>query len=177
MKISSLERAFRSVNEMVREGVFQAYAVGGAMGALFYTEPSATYDLDIFVLLSDSDGALSLPPLARLYKFARAKGHVVEREHILLNGVPVQFLPAPSALVEEAVRSAVTKKVGTTPVKVMRPEHLAAIMVEVGRPKDRLRLQAFLAEKVITEKDMESLLKAHRLWIRWQGMKREMGFP
>jgi hypothetical protein len=36
MKIASVERAFRSVNEMVREGVFQAYAVGGAMGALFY---------------------------------------------------------------------------------------------------------------------------------------------
>jgi hypothetical protein len=177
MRIASVERAFRTVNAMVREGVFLDYAVGGAMAALFYLEPSATYDLDVFVLLPETESARSPAPLEGLYEYAGARGFAVDREHILIEGVPVQFLPAPSPLVEEAVRSAVTKKVGTTPVRVLRPEHLAAILVEVGRPKDRLRLQQFLTEKVVTEKALEGLLRSYGLWTRWQAMKKGMGLP
>jgi hypothetical protein len=68
------------------------YAIGGAMGATFYVEPLLTFDLDIIVLLPQmNSGLLTLAPL---YEALRAKGYMEEEECVLIEGVPVQFLPA-----------------------------------------------------------------------------------
>ena len=39
------------INCMQEEGHIGKYAIGGAVGATFYLEPSATLDIDIFVSL------------------------------------------------------------------------------------------------------------------------------
>lgn len=44
------KQTFRVINEMVTDGVFESYAVAGAIGAMFYVEPFSTEDIDIFVL-------------------------------------------------------------------------------------------------------------------------------
>lgn len=41
-----MEATVRVLNEMVEEGLLEAYAIGGAMAAVFYVEPVATFDLD-----------------------------------------------------------------------------------------------------------------------------------
>ena len=69
------------------------------MAATFYAEPTLTFDLDVFVLLQPSkSGLVSLSPI---YEALRARGYGEERDCVLIEGVPVQFLPAYNALVEE----------------------------------------------------------------------------
>ncbi len=42
-----MEATLRVLNELERNGVISRYAIGGAVGAIFYMEPFLTYDLDI----------------------------------------------------------------------------------------------------------------------------------
>lgn len=46
-----MEKTFKVLNRLVEEGIIGRYAVGGALGAMFYAEPVSTFDLDIFVVL------------------------------------------------------------------------------------------------------------------------------
>jgi hypothetical protein len=41
----------RALNAMKAEGVVEEYAIAGAMAMAFWTEPVATYDLDVLVVL------------------------------------------------------------------------------------------------------------------------------
>jgi hypothetical protein len=48
-------------------------------------------------------GKRSLAPLAPIYEWAAMRGFSSLKEHVLIHGVPVQFLPAHNLLAEEAV--------------------------------------------------------------------------
>ena len=98
----SLAGVFRTLNDMRERRVVADYAIGGATAVLFYAEPTRTYDLDVFVLLSPDAAAAAPASLSGVYAWARARGFEQEREHLMVDGVPVQFLPAYNALVEEA---------------------------------------------------------------------------
>ncbi len=81
---------------MKHDGVIAEYAVGGAMALVFWTEPVATYDVDIFVLLPAQRGPLvSLDPI---YRWAEGRGFAADSEHVMIEGIPVQFIPAHNAL-------------------------------------------------------------------------------
>ena len=58
-------KALAVVNQPKAEGFIFAYAVGGAVGALFYIEPTQTQDIDVFVHLNPAPGSLlvSLEPV------------------------------------------------------------------------------------------------------------------
>ena len=45
-----IERVFKVVNKMYQEGILKDYAIGGAVATIYYTEPFATKDLDIFLV-------------------------------------------------------------------------------------------------------------------------------
>ena len=99
-----MKRTLQVLNELEKEGVFARYAIGGAMGATFYTEPFLTFDLDVFVVLPRTPGgSLTLTPI---YEALRARGYREENECVLIEGVPVQFLPAYNLLIEEAFAQA-----------------------------------------------------------------------
>ena len=87
-----MKRTLEVLNELEKEGVFSRYAIGGAMAATFYVEPLLTFDLDVFVLLQPPEsGLLSLTPI---YDALRSRGYAEEADCVLMEGVPVQFLPA-----------------------------------------------------------------------------------
>ena len=93
------------LNELEKEGVFTRYAIGDAMGATFYVEPLLTFDLHVFVVLPQTESGLL--PLAPLYEALRGRGYLKEEgDCVLIEGVPVQFLPAYNALLEEALKEA-----------------------------------------------------------------------
>jgi hypothetical protein len=46
-----VKKVFQLLNQMIRDGVIPNYAIGGAIGAVFYVEPFATQDIDVFVLM------------------------------------------------------------------------------------------------------------------------------
>jgi hypothetical protein len=160
-----MEATLQVLNELEREGVFVRYAIGGAIGAIFYMEPFLTYDLDIFLILSPTAGLLTLTPL---YEALRRRGYAEQNDCVNIEGVPVQFLPAYNALVEEALAAAADTFYENTPTRVLRAEHLAAIMLQTGRDKDRQRFATFLAEAKVDYALLEEIVQRHQLETRWQ---------
>jgi hypothetical protein len=102
-----MEKTLRVINSLESEGVIGRYAIGGAVGLLFYTEPAVTYDLDIFCYLPYTGTLIDLGPL---YKRLAALGYqATPEEHVNIEGIPVQFLPPTTNLVQEALDNSVKK--------------------------------------------------------------------
>ena len=160
-----MERTLEVLNELERAGVIRRYAIGGAVGAIFYMEPFLTYDLDVFVVLSETTGGLLT--LAPLYEVLKRRGYAEEDECVSIEGVPVQFLPAYNALVEEALAEARDTLYERTPTRVLRAEHLAVIMVQTGRDKDRQRFSTFLMEAEMDAEYLQDVVRRHGLESRW----------
>lgn len=133
----------RTVNRLEEDGVIERYAIGGAVGATFYLEPVATLDLDIFFVFRPQAGN-SLLSLQPIFDYLTARGGVIEGEYVVIAGWPVQFLPPTGPLVEEALADAVTVRVEGTSALVFTVEHLAAVALQTGRPKDKARLLQFV---------------------------------
>jgi hypothetical protein len=96
-----MEATLQVLTELETTGIISRYAIGGAVGAIFYIEPFLTYDLDIFVVLPQMpSGLLTLEPI---YNELKRRGYPTEAECILIEGVPVQFLPTYNPLLEEAL--------------------------------------------------------------------------
>ena len=161
-----MERALQVLNSLEQEGTISHYAIAGAMGATFYAEPLLTFDLDIMVLLPQTkSGLLTLSPL---YKALRARGYTEEGECVLIEGIPVQFLPAYNALLEEALREARTMPYEMTTTRVLRLEHLLAICVQTGRGKDRERVRILREQAQIDDSYLFEILHRHRLEETWK---------
>ena len=153
-----MKKTLQVLNKLVVQGVIDDYAIGGAMGAMFYTEAFATMDLDIFVLFLDETDLL---PLAPVYARLREWGYCPdehERECINIEGTPVQFLPAYDALLQEALACSQPFEYEGVETKVMLPEYLAAIAARTGRTKDQLRVQMLLESGKCDKKRYEQLL-------------------
>lgn len=161
-----MKRTLQALNELEREGVIERYAIGGAMGATFYVEPLLTFDLDVFVVLPQSAaGLLSLDPL---YDVLRARGYTEEGECVLIDGVPVQFLPVYNALLEEALSEARETSYEQVPTRVVRAEHLIAICLQTGRDKDRERVRVFREQAKVDMNYLAGVLKRHGLEGKWK---------
>jgi hypothetical protein len=155
-----MRAALAVLNRLVADGVLAQYAIGGAMAEMFYAEPVVTYDLDVFVVLPRSGSLLTLAPL---YGALAALGHPPQAELVMIEGIPVQFLPAPTALVEEALAGAQEIDVQGEPARVFRVEHLIAIAVQTGRPKDRERVARLLGQAAINRSLLEDICRRHQL--------------
>src|SRR5690349_19100807 len=134
----TLADVFKELNALKDERVIGDYALGGATAVLFYAEPTRTYDVDVFVLL-DRAAPSELVSLGPIYQWAKHRGFREQSEHIFIHGVPVQFLPAHNALAEDAVATARTMDYEGVPVRVIDPEHLAAMAFQSGGGRRRER--------------------------------------
>lgn len=141
--------ALEVLNTLKAEGIIRDYAIGGGYAANYYLEPSQTYDLDILVLLgSEAD-------YHNLYEHFKAMGNRIESVYIVIDGMPVQFLPTYiSPLFADAIRKARRVTVRGIPSKVVRAEHLIALLLVSFRPKDKIRIMELLksADKDLLDK-------------------------
>jgi len=155
----SFADALRVLNEMKDSGVVEDYAVAGAMAMAFWAEPIPTYDLDVLVFLP-GNGA-TIVSLAPLYDWAAGRGYKAQAEHVMVEGVPVQFLPAHNALAEEAIDRAVTLEYESVSVRVVRPEYLVALYLEPGARtlKRRERAAALMESSAFDRAALDDLLK------------------
>jgi len=162
------------IHRMQADGVVGKYAIGGAVGATFYLEPSATLDIDVFVALQKPAGS-ALLTLAPLYEYLASRGYRAEKEHVAIEGWPVQFLPCADALDEEALQQAVETDVEGVRTWVIRAEHLAAIALRTGRAKDFARILQFVESGTLDANRLEGILQRHGLHGKWA--KFESAFP
>jgi hypothetical protein len=159
------------INQMQADGVIGKYAIGGAVGATMYLEPAATLDVDIFVTIPTSPGS-SLISLTPIYDYLRAHGGTVEHEHINIGGWPVQFLPPGDELEREAVSEAAETNVEGVPTWVMPAEHLVAIALRTGRPKDYIRVLQFIEQDAVDREKLHAILEHHGLTSKWRRFQR-----
>ena len=172
----SLLDTLSKIEEMHLSGVINQYAIGGAIAAGFYLEPVQTEDVDIFVLFDSDPTDLNI--LAPIYNYAQGKGWKSEGLYIIVGEWPVQFLPHDSPLTKEAIENACEKTIGDFRTKVFTPEHLMAIALKLGRPKDKIRLAQFHEESKATDspplfdqEKFEEILKTHKLEEKWKKFK------
>jgi len=154
-----LADVFRAANGLVSAGFIKDYALGGALAAIYYTEPFTTYDADIIFVASDKTLSAGVPAI---YSHLQSKGWRVEREHLLIKDFPAQFLAA-SGLTEEAVREAREIEYEGVPAKVFRPEYIIAIAASVGRPKDLARIEQLLEQAKINKPMLDDILRRYNL--------------
>jgi hypothetical protein len=165
------KKTFRVLNQMVADGVIENYAVAGAIGAIFYVEPFSTKDLDVLVITPEDQIIIQLPG----WEYLKARGYTkVENEGIVVEGWPVQFLPATTSLEREAYDKAQMLDVEDVPVRVARPEHLVAIMLQVGRQKDIARIAMFLSQDAVKISTLEDVISRHGLSEKWQDYKKRI---
>lgn len=162
-----MQRVCDVLEKLTAEGILGNYAIGGATAAGFHGEPLATMDVDVFVFLK-GDGKALLVSLEPLFERLKEMGlDSFEEEALMIHGLPVQFLTAAGALEEEAVREAMVVEWEDHRMRVMRPEHLAAIALTVGRPKDRARVVYLLSLESFDRLRFIEILSRHGLSDRW----------
>ena len=144
-----MKQVFALLNEMVRDGALENYAVAGAIGAMFYVESFSTQDIDVLVMTPADRLVIELPGL----DYLKARGYTEFRnEGVVIEDWPVQFLPATTQLEREAYLNAEISNLDEVPVRVVLAEHLVAIMLSVGRPKDLARVEIRSAGKWIARR-------------------------
>ena len=135
-------------------------------------DPFATEDVDIFFVIRGAGDALDL--LAPIYEYLGTSGYVADGAMINIEGWPMQFLPVYNPLVEEAVEQAREVEYLQIPVRVIsaeHAEHLVAIMLDTGRPKDYARIARFLELDVLDMARLADLLFRHNLKDKWEEKK------
>lgn len=160
--MSALKDVFRVLDEMRDEGLVTSYAIGGATAVLFYVEPTRTYDLDVFVTLP-SGSAASLASLSAVYEWAARRGIEIQGEHLMIEGVPVQLLPAYNALVEQAVATARVHDYEGVPVRVVDPDHLVALALQAGGARRRERAWHLLQFGGVDRQRLRTILETHAI--------------
>lgn len=155
-----MKKVLKVINEMVKDGVIYDYAIGGGIGAMFYTEPFLTYDIDIFVLLKEIKSNIIL--LTPIYEYLKREGYKWKGEHIVIEGIPVQFIPA-DELEQEAIKNAREISYEGIKTKIIAPEYLIAIFIRAGRDKDIEKTRKILKETKINKKLLNNILKKYGL--------------
>ncbi len=163
------------LEQLVSEGSLKRYAIGGATAAGFHGEPLATRDIDVFIFIDPPPGAI-LVTLEPLYsRLAQLGFSEFEEEGILIHGFPVQFLSASPGLESEAIENAIVAEWDGHKIRVMSPEHLAAIALTAGRPKDRARLVYLVELPNFDHLKFTDILHHHGLLTQWNTWASALG--
>jgi len=172
------------INRMEADGIIGRYAIAGAVAAYNYIEPALTNDLDILLSFDTpaTAGKTNLISLKPVYSYLKKKGYGEHREEgIVIEGWPVQFLPVASQLDVEALAQAgdvnieINKVEGSVRTRILRPEHIVANALRVGRPQDFIRVTQFLQEHAVDLTILCALLDRHGLKHEWQSFCKRAG--
>ena len=171
-----MEKIFTIIRQMEADGVIGRYAIGGAIGSIFWLEPITTNDVDVFVALPKSPGG-SLLTLGPIYEYLLARGFAPRGQHIVIEGWAVEFVPPGTPLVEEALAQAVERDVNGVATRVFTAEHLAAICLQVGRPKDHDRVLRFIEQGALDAGTFDAILRRHGLLEKWRDFQQRYPQP
>lgn len=99
----------------------------------------------------------------------------------MVEGWAVQFLPVANDLDAEALARAETLEIqvhpneGSVKTRVVRPEHLVAIALRIGRPKDLIRIAQFLEERAVDVTALCDVIDRYCLREAWGAFCRRTG--
>jgi len=156
-----MKKTLQKINDLVEKKIIEKYAIAGGMAQFYYIAPSVTYDLDLIVHISGEENNLN--PLSPIYDWADENGYKTEGEHIIIEGMPVQFLLAYNKLVVEALQNCVGITIFNEKTFILKAEYLMAIMLQTGRMIDKERLARFFVEAEYDKEKFLELLKRFSL--------------
>jgi hypothetical protein len=171
-----MKQTLEVINRLEADGIIGRYAIGGAVAAYNYVEPSVTYDLDILVSFDavpgqSQSGLITLSPVL---SYLKQLGYLEFRqEGLVIEGWPVRFLPVANDLDAEALARAedveieINPSEGSVRTRVLRPEHVVATALRVGRPRDRIRIAQFLEEHAVDVDKLCDVIDRHGLRDVW----------
>lgn len=164
-----MKKTIQILNKLCNECIIKEYAIAGGMAQFYYIEPSVTYDLDLIVNIDISENDLS--PLKDLYKWADENDYKTEGEHILLGGIPVQFLLPYNQLIKEALKNKVQIELFNEKTFILSAEYLMAILLQTWRATDKERLIKFLTEYEYNNEILIDILKRYELLDKFNDYK------
>lgn len=167
-----MKKTLQILNNLVTNGIIKEYAIAGGMAQFYYIEPSVTYDLDLIVNLNLTDNPLT--PLTELYKWANDNNFKTEGEHIILGGIPVQFLLPYNDLIAEALKNKKQISLFDEITYILGAEYLMAILLQKGRPIDRERLLRFFDEVDYDKNLFQNLIIRFNLLTEYESFKEKL---
>lgn len=176
----TMHKAIEVVTKLAEQGVVKDYAITGAVAALAYVQPMLTQDLDILVSVADLEERVSgLVLLGPIERALAAMGYADRSDvGILVEGWPVQFIPVASDLDAESLREALEIEIAGEPplrARVVKPEHVVAKALSVGRLKDLARVESFLDQQAVDLMALRSVLERHNLFVAWKAFCAKSG--
>jgi len=166
-----MDKTLKVINQMKEDRVIRDYAIGGAIAVMFYTEPIVTVDLDIIFIPIDEEKS-TLDPISPVYKYLEERGYEPYKEYIMIEGIPVQFIPVFNELVLEAVTKADEVKYEGVETKVLKPEYIIAIYIQLNRRKDREKIALLFEQEEIDEALLQDILRRHNLLEKYKKTRR-----
>ena len=83
------------------------------------------------------------------------------------------ILPPADKLEEEAIAKATSVRLEEVETRLMTAEHLVAIALKIGRPKDHARIVDFIQKKAVSLPKLKAVLFRHGLEGKWQAFERK----
>ena len=165
-----IQKALRLANEMEAKGIIGKYAIGGAIGTIYWTEAYATKDLDLFLRLPVSNGGLSLMPFM---SYLAEQGYSFVGQFVKIGNLMLDFLGVYNPLTEEALDNAIEMEVYEIPSRVFKPEYLMAIALQTGRLQDLEKIIKLYKQSDFDEQRLEKIMKKHNLSGKWNEFKKQ----
>jgi len=167
-----MKEALEILNNLKDMVLIKDYAIGGGIATIFYTEPVFTYDLDVFVIVKSKPNE-KIISLAPIYDYLTSKGYSWKGEHIIIEGLPVQFIPVESGIEREAIDNARDITYNGIKTKILSAEYLIAIALKVGRRKDFEKITRLFEQSKIDKSVLEKMLKKHGLSDKFKKWKKK----
>jgi len=130
-----MESVIAAFDDLAERGVIKSYVIGGATALLYFSRPTFTEDIDVFIYLGSDDQLVDLSPV--YHALSSRQGIRMEGEHIYIDGFPVQLLVPYDALSQEAFDHAVSVSLVGKQCRIFNLEYLMAIMIQLNKPKYR----------------------------------------
>jgi hypothetical protein len=125
----------------------------------------------VFIILPKENKEEDLISLSPIFDYLEKRKYSWSGEHIIIKGIPVQFIPA-DALEKEAIKEAREIEYEREKTKIITPEYLIAILLRVGRKKDVEKIERLLELKEINKKKLEDILLRFNLTKRFEELTR-----
>jgi len=170
-----MERVLQILDEMVKEEIIEDYVIGGATALLYFSEPTFTEDIDVFVYLKQKVSSGAIVDMSPLYEYlVSRKGHRHAGEYILMEGFPVRFIVPYDELSVEAFSKPVVVSLAGKRAKIFDIEYLIAIMVQLDKRKYRERLRIVIEDKPYDVAKLTDILTRFGLLEKWNTLKNQM---
>ncbi|MEW6096960.1 MAG: hypothetical protein AB1567_10645 [bacterium] len=157
-----MRKTLEVINELKDKGLIKDYAIGGAIGALRWTQPFFTEDLDIFIICEKESKEKELIILTPIYEYLKKKGYPWKGHWIVIEGVPVDIFPA-DELEKTAIEEAQETEYEGIKTKVIGPEYLIALFLRVFRDKDIRKTELMLEEATVNKEKLDKILNKYGL--------------